>query len=284
MPVSPPLTLDAIRSTLATQALGRRIELFQRTASTNRETFSLAQSDAEHGTVVVAEEQTEGRGRLARTWFSPPAVNLYCSILVRRSIPSDRLTSWLSWLPLMTALAAAKAVETIAGIMVAVKWPNDLLIGERKVGGILCQSGTSPQLGSFQIIGIGINVNADRSKFPPDIRDSATTIAHETGHTIDRTQLLSRLLLELEQCLDELALTNYDRIALAYRAKCVTLGKIVRASLADGTEFTGLAQTIGSDGSLHIAQWPIPSGGSPPQTRQLYAADIVHLRPSQTGR
>src|SRR5262249_4432920 len=126
-----PLSLDTIQSTLATQALGRRIELRDQIDSTNREAVALAHAGVEHGTVVVADSQTEGRGRLSRQWFSPPGVNLYCSIVIKKSIDSGRLAEWLSWLPLMTALAAAESIEKVAAARVDVKWPNDLLMAER---------------------------------------------------------------------------------------------------------------------------------------------------------
>jgi BirA family transcriptional regulator, biotin operon repressor / biotin---[acetyl-CoA-carboxylase] ligase len=276
-----PLTIDAIRSTLATHALGHRIELFDHVDSTNRQAFTLAQADVEHGTVVVAEGQTDGRGRLGRTWFSPPGVNLYCSIVIRKDLPPNRLGEWLSWLPLITALAAAETIETVAGVKASVKWPNDLLIGERKVGGILCESGTVPRYGPFQVIGIGINVNGNRDGFPHEIRHAATTIFHETGRVVDRNRLLSQLLFELEQCIEELAVSGQERIAFAYRQRCATLGQSVQASLAGGREFVGIAETVGPDGSLQVTQRPTPTGGRLPDVIHLRVADIIHLRPSQ---
>src|SRR5215510_7078467 len=136
-PSSPPISLDVIHSTLATRALGHRIELRDQIDSTNREAVALAHAGVEHGTVVVAESQTDGRGRLSRQWFSPPGVNLYCSIVIRKPISNDRLAEWLSWLPLITALAVAESIELVAAADVSVKWPNDILLGERKVGRIL---------------------------------------------------------------------------------------------------------------------------------------------------
>ena len=124
MQPSPPLTRNTINSTLATTWLGRRIELFDSLPSTNREAVQLAQADVEHGTVVIAERQTAGRGRLSRTWFSPPGGNLYCSIILKAAHSPERLTEWLSWLPLVSALAAAEAIEQVSSIHVSVKWPD----------------------------------------------------------------------------------------------------------------------------------------------------------------
>jgi BirA family biotin operon repressor/biotin-[acetyl-CoA-carboxylase] ligase len=275
---SPPLTRDTIHSTLSTTWLGRRIELFDCLPSTNREAVQLAQAEVEHGTVVAADSQTAGRGRLSRTWFSPPGANLYCSIILRMMRPPDRLTEWLSWLPLISALAAAEAIEQVSSTNVSVKWPNDLLISERKVGGILCESGTGMRSGPFQIIGIGINVNVDHADWPADLCDSATSIWQERRIVVDRNRLLAQLLLELEQCLDELAAHGTDRIALAYSQRCSTIGHTVQATLANGDVVVGLAEGIGQDGSLRVRPQAGQPGSGTPEVVHLRVADIIHVR------
>jgi BirA family transcriptional regulator, biotin operon repressor / biotin---[acetyl-CoA-carboxylase] ligase len=278
MQPSPPLTRDTIHSTLSTSWLGHRIELFDSLPSTNREAAQLAQAEVEHGTVVAADSQTAGRGRLSRTWFSPPNANLYCSIILRTVRSPERLTEWLSWLPLISALAAAEAIEQTSSIHVSVKWPNDLLISERKVGGILCESGTGTGSDPFQIIGIGINVNVDRDDWPADLRDSATSIWQEGRVVVDRNRLLAQLLLELEQCLDELDVHGTSRIASAYYQRCSTIGHRVRATLANGDVIIGLAEGIDQDGSLRVRpQTTHPDSGT--QTAvHLRVADIIHVR------
>ena len=273
-----PLSLDTIHSTLATQAFGHRIELHDRIDSTNREAVALAHAGVEHGTVVVADSQTEGRGRLSRQWFSPPAVNLYCSIVIRQPIGADQMAEWLSWLPLMTALAAAESIDTITAASVSVKWPNDLLIAERKVGGILCESGTVAGSGPYQIVGLGLNVNGDRNDFPKDLRETATTIRHETGHPVERNRLLAQFLHELEACVEEFESRGSERLALAYQRRCSTIGRTVKATLTDGKEFIGLAEGIEQDGTLRVTQRPLPIDGRPPDIQRLRVADIVHLR------
>jgi BirA family biotin operon repressor/biotin-[acetyl-CoA-carboxylase] ligase len=275
---SPPISLHAIQSALATKSLGRRIEFRNQIGSTNREAVSLAQAGIEHGALVLADSQTEGQGRLSRSWFSPPGINLYCSIILRTVMSSDRLSQWLSWLPLTAALAAAEAIETVAAIKMAVKWPNDLMITGRKIGGILCESGTVAPFGPYQIIGIGLNVNGVRKDFPDEFRQTATTLHEETGQLIDRNVLLAHILLELEACLDEYAERGVERVAVAYRRRCSTIGKIVKAILADGTEFMGLAESIGQDGSLTIVQRAASAHGGASKVRQIRAADIIHLR------
>jgi BirA family biotin operon repressor/biotin-[acetyl-CoA-carboxylase] ligase len=275
---SPPLTRDTIHSTLSTTWLGRRIELYDCLPSTNREAVQLAQAEVEHGTVVVADSQTAGRGRLSRTWFSPPGANLYCSIILRTARPPERLAEWLSWLPLISALAAAEAIEQVSSIHVSVKWPNDLLVSERKVGGILCESGARMRSNPFQIIGIGINVNLDHDDWPADLRSSATSIWQERKIVVDRNRLLALLLLELEQCLDELVIHGMNRIALAYYQRCSTIGHTVQATLANGDVVAGLAEGIGQDGSLRVRPQAIQPGSGTPEVVHLRVADIIHVR------
>jgi BirA family biotin operon repressor/biotin-[acetyl-CoA-carboxylase] ligase len=275
---SPPLTRDTIQSTLSTTWLGRRIELFDSLPSTNREAAQLAQADVEHGTVVAADSQTAGRGRLSRTWFSPPGANLYCSIILRAARPPERFTEWLSWLPLISALAASEAIEQVSSLHVSVKWPNDLLISERKVGGILCESGTGMRSDPFQIIGIGINVNVEHDDWPAELRDSATSIWQERKIAVDRNRLFAQLLLELEQCLDELVVHGTNRIALAYSQRCSTIGHTVRATLGNGDIVVGLAEGVGQDGSLHVRPQATQPGSGTPEVVQLRVADIIHVR------
>ena len=275
---SSPLSVHAIHSHLATRSLGRRIELHARLDSTNREAVALGQAGVEHGTLVLADAQTAGRGRMARTWFSPPGMNLYASLVIRPTVDAQRLAAWLSWLPLMAAMGAAEAIETVGSLSIGVKWPNDLLINERKVGGILCESGTATGGGPFQVVGLGINVNGALEDFPEDLRGMATTLRHESGGFIDRNRLIAQVLEELESCLEEFLQRGQERIALAYRRRCTTIGRTVKALLADGTECFGVAHAVDLDGSLTLAQSSMKGNRAAPVVRQLRAADIVHLR------
>ena len=278
MQPSPPLTRSTIHSTLSTTWLGRRIELFNSIPSTNREAVQLAQADVEHGTVVVADCQTAGRGRLSRTWFSPPGANLYCSVILKTTRPPERLTEWLSWLPLISALATAEAIEAVSSLHVSVKWPNDLLISERKIGGILCESGAGAGSTPFQVIGIGLNVNVEQQDWPEELRESATSMWHEQRHAVDRNRLLAQLLLELEHCIEELALHGTSRLALAYHQRCSTIGQRVNATLANGDLCLGLAEGIGQDGALMLRPDETQSGSRKPAILHRRVADILPVR------
>jgi BirA family transcriptional regulator, biotin operon repressor / biotin---[acetyl-CoA-carboxylase] ligase len=274
-----PLAIPVIRSFLTSDDdLGREIHLHERLDSTNREAMTVAQAGACHGTLVLADAQTSGKGRMARTWFSPPGLNIYASVIVRIPMDHSRTATWLSWLPLMAALGAAEAIETVAALRTAVKWPNDLLVGERKLAGILCESGTSPGSGAFQVIGIGMNVNGILTEFPDDLRKTATTIRQETGGLVDRNRLVAQLLRSLNSRMEEFLSLGREPLALAYRERCATIGKTVKAVLADGNECVGTAEAIAEDGSLTLVQASQAGTDQPPVIRQLRAADIVHLR------
>lgn len=275
MPIFSPLTRDDLRSTLATRRLGQHLHIHQTLPSTNSEALSLAQHGAEDGTVVVAENQSAGRGRHSRTWFSPPGLNLYCSIIVRGMGQTLPLADWLSWVPLTAALATAEAVRTVAAISLALKWPNDLLLDDRKVGGILCESSLTLPADPIVVIGIGLNVNVPREMFPDELRPTAASLVEASRQAIDRNRLLAQLLLELEQSLDELRDHGPSRLRQAYTRHCTTLGRQVRVALDGDEELTGTAVAITADGTLQIH----PSSAAPHQRLiDVRAGDVTHLR------
>ena len=240
--------------------------------------MALAQAGAAHGTVIVTESQTAGRGRHARVWFSPPGVNLYCSIVVRGAGLGISLSEWLSWVPLTTALAAAESVRAVSGISLALKWPNDLLLHEAKVGGILCESSVTSANDPIVVIGIGLNVNVPRESFPEELRPIATSLREATRRPIDRNRLVAQLLLELEQSLDELLSHGPTRLRQAYQTHCGTLGRPVRALFGAGQELLGTAEAISADGALQVRPLPSSPTSQPPPLIDIRAADVIHLR------
>jgi len=271
---SRPLSLDDIRSTLATQELGQHLHLHREVASTNATLLALAQSGAEHGTVVVADSQTAGRGRQARTWFSPSGMNLYCSILIRAGDLRIPFAEWLSWIPLGSAVAIAEAVRTVTGTRLALKWPNDLLINDRKLGGVLCEQGVDRGKQPFVIIGIGLNVNTTREVFPQELADIAISLMEICERPIDRNRLLSEILNDLETVLNELRSEGARRLQHAYTAACATVGRRIRVALAESHEVVGVAEGIVLDGALLVR--PLDRSASP--VIEVRAADVIHLR------
>ena len=275
---SAPLTLDDIRSTLATKALGQHLHLYQELASTNSEALLLAQAGTPHGTVVVAEQQSAGRGRRTRHWFSPPNTNIYCSIVVQGIGPLLTLSEWLSWVPLVSALAVAEAVQTRASLSLSLKWPNDLLFQERKVGGILCESVHLSSGTPIVVIGIGLNVNMTTDSFPEDLRQTATSL-YEICHTfIDRNTMIAQFLLELERVLEELQTHGPDHLRHAYVSRCRTIGRRIRLLLGHEQELLGTAESIGTDGALQVRPLPSSSGTQASPLLDIRAADVIHLR------
>ena len=187
---------ESIRAALTTTVMGCRIAYLPSTRSTMDDARRAAAEGAPDGTLIVADEQSAGRGRFQRTWVSPPGVNLYLSLLLR---PSPEAASQLS---MMAPLALARALRRVAagrGGAVTIKWPNDVRMGGRKIGGILIESSLG-QVGTdgFSIVGIGVNVNFDPADHP-EIRDTATGLLGELGRRVPRLELLSALMEEMEE-------------------------------------------------------------------------------------
>ncbi|MER3422168.1 MAG: biotin--[acetyl-CoA-carboxylase] ligase, partial [Nitrospiraceae bacterium] len=219
------ITVQAVQAALSTKTLGRALHLLGETSSTNTIAVALAQGGAPDGTVVIAESQTAGRGRLGRQWHSPPGKNLYCSIILRAVPTPDRVAQWLSWVPLISAMATARAIQVRNALRPSVKWPNDILIGRRKVAGLLCESGGWGTPLAFVVVGIGINVNSHPETFPPNLRELATSMAAEAGRPFDRAALLATLLSELEIRCETFLLGRPTDVMQEYLARCSTLGQ-----------------------------------------------------------
>lgn len=188
---------------IPTRALGKRVEFFPRTSSTNDRALEAARAGAPHGTVFAADLQDAGRGRRGRSWGCPPAQGLLFSVLVRAQIPAPHM----GWLPLLAGFSCANALAQFAPA--TIKWPNDIVIpaasapGWRKLGGILCESTLSADASeSCAIIGIGLNVNQTAETLPPIAKATPTSLRIESKKTLDRQQLLRALLENLEANLD----------------------------------------------------------------------------------
>ncbi len=270
-----PLDAQNIQRTLSTKTFGRTLLVLDEVPSTNSQAAALAQQGAPHGAVVVAETQTAGRGRLGRHWHSPPGKNLYCSLLLRPMPGRDQQALWSSWIPLIAALAISRAVQVIANLKPTVKWPNDVLIGNRKLGGVLCESSGLGTSHAAVIVGIGLNVNIRRNDFPEDLRELATSLAIESPLLFDRAALLAAMLLEMEtRCEAFLAGARGD-ILKEYVLRCGTLGRRVIVELAHGEQVDGTAESILPDGSLRVIR---TSTADLPQTLDVRAGDVIHLR------
>lgn len=215
--------------------------------STNDRLKVMARQGAPHGTVLVADHQTGGHGRLGRNFHSPEGVGVYLSILLRPDCaPTD-----LMHLTCAAAVAMCEAVETSAGFCPGIKWTNDLVCGKRKLGGILTELGLSAKGGvDYAIVGIGINCCQSLSDFAPDIRDIAGSLAMVTGKDIDRSRVTAAMMEALHR-MDAKLLTSKEETLRQYRKNCITIGRQI--SLVRGNEVRhGTALDVDCSGALVV--------------------------------
>jgi BirA family biotin operon repressor/biotin-[acetyl-CoA-carboxylase] ligase len=248
-----------VRDGLTTRFIGRRLEYRAVLGSTQDLARRVAQAGATEGTVVLAGRQTAGRGRLGRSFISPRG-GLYLTVVLRPTLEHLRP------LPIIAALAVARGLERVAGLRTALKWPNDVLVGGRKICGILVESDLMGQTVNYVLLGIGVNVNADMSAYP-EIAAIATSAAAEAGCDISREALAAAVLNELEALY--LAVQGGRPVQDEWRARLETLGRQVRVSCGQTVE-EGLAEDVDGDGSLILRR---PDG-----SRVTIAAGDVTLR------
>jgi BirA family biotin operon repressor/biotin-[acetyl-CoA-carboxylase] ligase len=261
---------------LRAEALGglwAAIDVVASTGSTNADLLARAAAPpslaASEGQVLVAEEQTAGRGRVGRSWSSEPGASLTFSVLLRPvAVPPARR----GWLPLLTGVAVASAVRSVAGVDAMLKWPNDVMVGDRKLAGILAEQ--SPD-GSAVVIGVGLNVATPAGALPVSPAGLPATSLLVEGASVSRETLLLSI---LEQLAGRYLAFRDDpdpaRVGLldAYRSLCTTLGRTVRVELPVGRVVTGVASDIDPGGRLLIAD----NSGDPPSP--ISAGDVIHVR------
>ncbi|MGH0028989.1 MAG: biotin--[acetyl-CoA-carboxylase] ligase [Myxococcota bacterium] len=248
------LYAEEIQAGLRTQWLAHDVHYFEETDSTNRVALELAQSGAAHGTTVVADAQTAGRGRLGRRFHSPPGTNLYTSIVLRPRVDTAEAPAWI--------LASAVAVaETLAGWAdpseVEIKWPNDVLLGGRKSCGILMELGAEATRVAYLVLGIGVNLNVDRESFPDEFRATATSLSSHLGRAVERVSFARRLYENLEPILDTCAREGFDGVLPRFQSRFRMTGRTVRVRDLEGGEREGRVLGIDRDGALRFQ----PVGG-----------------------
>jgi BirA family biotin operon repressor/biotin-[acetyl-CoA-carboxylase] ligase len=187
--------IDTLRRAWSASRLGSRVVPFGETDSTNSRALELARKGTPDGTLVLAETQTGGRGRMGRRWHSPPGVNLYFSLVLRPSRPARDA----AWLGLASAAAVARSLSRCAGLPVSVKWPNDVRISRRKVAGLLLEQAVQGDTAAAVVLGIGVNVNLRREDIPAELAESATSLYIQTGRPHDRAGVLLGLVESLEE-------------------------------------------------------------------------------------
>ena len=236
----PDLSAEAITAGLTTGRFGRPTSFFAEIGSTMPEARRRAEAGAPEGTLVIADAQTAGRGRHGRSWLSEAGVNLTFSLVLRPTLAQ------LRGLAVATSLAGVEAVWARTGLPARIKWPNDLVIHDRKFAGILIDSELQGTEVAHAILGIGVNVNLEVARFP-DLAGIATSLAAEAGCPIDRLALLIELLARLERRYDQL-LTGPSLLP-EWTAASATLGRRIRATSPAGAEI-GLAEAVDDEGAL----------------------------------
>jgi BirA family biotin operon repressor/biotin-[acetyl-CoA-carboxylase] ligase len=245
--MSDALRPEEIGKQLASGRLGRKIHYFAELDSTNRLAYKLAAEGADEGEVVLAETQTRGKGRLGRSWFSPPGLNLYLSIILRPNLPPSNAPQ----LTLVAAVALAETVQRFLGTPPAIKWPNDILVGGKKLAGILTESSVDSQRLHFVVVGIGVNLNIPASMLPEDISGLATSILVLTNRHTDRTAFAGELIQSLDRCYGELEQRGFPHIADRWESFFELKGRRAKVEMGDRI-VSGIARGIDRDGALIV--------------------------------
>jgi BirA family biotin operon repressor/biotin-[acetyl-CoA-carboxylase] ligase len=230
-----------------TKVIGRDIRVFEETTSTNDVIEKLARDGVKEGVVVFAESQTKGRGRLGRKWMSPTHKGLWFSVLLRPELSPQETTQ----LTVASATALRRAIKNVTGLVAEIKWPNDLLIGGRKVVGILTEMSAEVDRVRHVTLGIGVDVNQDASDFPPELRKTATSLKVETGEEISRAGLATEILRELDFDYARICGGKFPAVADEWESGCATIGKNVSVQMG-ARQIRGCAESLDDDGALLV--------------------------------
>jgi BirA family biotin operon repressor/biotin-[acetyl-CoA-carboxylase] ligase len=264
----PALDATALQAALTRDsALWRSVEVVEEIGSTNAALMAAAEEGAPEGTVLVAEHQVTGRGRMDRVWTSPPRAGLTVSFLLRPDVPAARR----GWLPLLTGVALAESVREVTGVLASVKWPNDLLARDgRKLAGILAETGSQPGMPGAVVIGVGLNVSTSASELP----ETATSLSAVTGATVDRGPVLMGFLRAVERryrgWVGALGDPVVSGLAHDYLAWSSTVGSAVEVTMPDGSALAGTARAVDWDGRLVL--------DTAEGTVELASGDVRHVR------
>lgn len=239
------MTEKEILDSIKTKTFGKTIHTFESIDSTNTFAKRLGVQQGPHGTLIVADEQTAGRGRLQRQWISDKGKNLLFTLIVYPEFSQEKI----SLLPFVGSLAVCDAIETVTKLSAACKWPNDVLLNGKKVCGMLLESTTGTASDNKVILGIGVNVNQE--VFPDELLHTASSLKNESGIEVDRVRLLTSIVEELENRYDQLAHFPPQRLLSDWKMKALLFGKKITV-LEGAFRYTATAIDLAEDGSLII--------------------------------
>ena len=238
------LLADEIKTGLTCQHLGGSLICLSEVDSTNARARQLAEQDAAEGTVVIADRQSAGRGRLGRRWESPSAVNLYCSILLRPQIPVQQAPQ----LTFLSAVAVAETLHQLYKLPAKVKWPNDVLVAGKKIAGLLNEMNAETEQIHFVILGVGINLNMTAEQLPEELNYPATSVLLETGEKIERTTFVREFLRRLDRYYGEFLAEGFVPIRRRWEALCDMMN--LRVQIDQGMQ--GTVVGLDTDGALRL--------------------------------
>jgi len=241
------LTELDISSGLATGRIGSSLICLKETESTNAVAFKMAEKGAPEGTVVIADSQTAGKGRLGRVWLSPAGVNLYCSVVLRPPISPVAACQ----LTFLSVVAVARAIENCTSLKPQIKWPNDILINGKKVAGLLNEMNAETEKVNFVVLGIGVNLNVRLSDLGCELRHPATSLLEEGGVEVDRAVFARSLLTELDRLYDGFLREGDGPVRAEWMERSSISGRSVRVSCG-ARAFTGVVQGVDSFGALLV--------------------------------
>lgn len=227
--------------------IGRDIRAFQETTSTNDVADKLGRDGVKEGVVVFAESQTKGRGRLGRSWVSSQGKGLWFSVLLRPALSPQAATQ----ITVASATALARALRKAAGIQCGIKWPNDILVNDRKLCGILTEMTAEVDKINYIVLGIGVNVNFAESDFPPDLRKIATSLAIEAGRKFKRAEVAAAILRELNRDYLRIKAGEFPAVADEWEESCITIGRNVEISFGNRVVH-GRAESLDPEGALLV--------------------------------
>jgi BirA family transcriptional regulator, biotin operon repressor / biotin---[acetyl-CoA-carboxylase] ligase len=258
-----PLKEEILR-TLTSRWLGRHICFYQDLDSTNRVAQELARQGAAEGTAVLAERQLSGRGRQGRVWYSPAGVGLYSSVILRAALPPNQIQL------LTLAVVVARAISAQTLLSPRIKWPNDILIGGKRVAGILTEAEAAAERIAHVVVGVGINANHTAAELGQPLEALATSLRLEVGRLVERSTLAAQLFAELESWYERLKGSDSSSILDEWRQHAATLGRRVRVFLGQ-TTVEGTALDLTNEGALLVER----QDGS---RTVVHAGDVEHLR------
>ncbi|GAB2692134.1 biotin--[acetyl-CoA-carboxylase] ligase [Paenibacillus thermoaerophilus] len=241
------IRLDEVLPRLATHTIGRSWKLLETVESTQTVAQQWVQDGAKEGSIVLAEQQTSGRGRMGRQWHSPIGKGIYMSMILTPRVPMTLLPQ----ITLLTAVALCRTMRKQTGVDAGIKWPNDILAGGRKVSGILLESSAEDERIRHVIAGVGISVNLEASDYPEELRAIATSLRIESGKTVDRAEFLAAFLNEFETLYDAYHRDGFGPIRSLWEALSVTLNRPVAVNGPQGT-IEGVAEGLDDLGALLV--------------------------------